>query len=283
MVTIIGTGTARIWANLSEGDNYTGDSDWYELTVEPADIEYESGDITQDENGYTINLTEDTDNPSADPLPIDIDLADLTYSRTLTAPGSSEGDATIDNKPANLFTVCLPFDPETDESAKYYTLSSVSGETLNFSEVDTPVANTPYLVAVFGSINLMESCDDLEISSLSINSTTVDGYTFNGTFTGMTNAQAAGKYILQAANKWGRVTKEKPNAYIPPFRAYVEGPANGARLLAGSIEDGTTGIQYIRTTDTDGTEQWYDMNGRHIDKPTRKGVFIHGGRKEVVR
>ena len=118
---------------------------------------------------------------------------------------------------------------------------------------------------------------------MTIKSKTVNGYTFTGTFTGMTNGQASGKYILQSGNKWSKVTANKPNAYIPPFRAYISGPANGARLLSGNIDGEATGIQYIHTTDADGTEQWYDLNGRRIDRPTKKGLYIHNGRKEAVK
>ena len=153
--------------------------------------------------------------------------------------------------------------------------------TLVFDEVTTPAANTPYLVAVTGSVNFLEDCADLNVASMEIATTTKDGYTFTGTFTGLTNAQAAGKYILQKGNKWGKVTSEKPNAFIPPFRAYVEAPAAAAPLLIGTIGN-TTGIENIRTVDQDGTERWYDLSGRRIAAPT-KGVNILNGKKYVVK
>jgi len=252
-----------------------------ELTVEEKVIDYADGTITQDENGYTVNL--DEGEGSANELPDDDDLANLTYSRTLTPPGNGSGEVQIDGEAANLYTVCLPFTPLTDGHVKYYTLSRVSGETIFFNEVTTaPVSHTPYLVAVMGSANFKERCADVEVGSIEINSTTVDGYTFTGTFTGLTNAESTGKYILQNGNRWGLVTTEKPDARIPPFRAYIES-TSGARLLIGSIDDETTGIRYIRTTDADGTEQWYDLNGHRISKPTKKGVYIHNGRKEAVK
>jgi hypothetical protein len=279
------TGKAAIIATISGSSNYATAFDSYLLVVEPRPVDYEGGTVTQDENGYTVNLTEDASNPNPNPLPGDEDLVELTYSRTLTAPGSSEGDVTIDDQPANLYTICLPFAPETGDAAKYYTLSSVSGETLNFDEVAAPVANTPYLVAVMGNVNFIESCTDQDVASMTINSSTVDGYTFNGTFAGMTNAEAQGKYILQAGNKWGKVTAENTGAFIPPFRAFIEGPASGARLLAGSIggDGNTTGIKYIHTQDSNGSEQWYDLNGRRIERPTQNGIYIHNGRKEVLK
>lgn len=30
-------------------------------------------------------------------------------------------------------------------------------------------------------------------------------------------------------------------------------------------------------------EAWYTLGGRRIDQPTRQGIYIHGGRKVVVR
>ena len=55
-------------------------------------------------------------------------------------------------------------------------------------------------------------------------------------------------------------------------------------LLSGNIgDDDVTGVQNIRTVDQDGTEHWYDLNGRSISKPIRKGLYIVNGRKEVVK
>ena len=255
------------------------------LTVEAKDIDYEDGIITQDENGYTVDIDESMS--SANPLPKEVGPDYLTYSRTLKAPGNSEGDKTIDGNAANLFTVCLPFTPETGTTVKYYTLGSVvsgaNGTSLNFEEVEAPTANTPYLVAVMGSTNFTESCNNIAVTSTEIASTTVDGYTFKGTFTGLTNAEAESKYILQHGGKWGQVPEGNANVYLPPFRAYIESGSN-ARSLDSSIGDGSTSIRYIHTTDADGTEQWYDMNGRKLDKqPTIKGVYIHNGRKEVIK
>ena len=252
------------------------------LTVTTASVSYTDGTITRDEHGYSVNLTEGGESTgSADPLPNNAILHDLTYSRTLTAPGSDKGEVQIDGEQYNLYTVCLPFAPATGENVRYYTLSGISGETVSFEEVTTtPAANTPYLVAVTGDTDFTENRTNEEVTPAPINSTSVGGYTFTGTFTGMTNAEAQGKYILQANNKWGKVTAGNSGAYIPPFRAYIEG-GSGARMLTGHFGDDTTGLQYIRTTDADGTEQWYDLQGRRIERPTQKGMYIHNGRKEV--
>ena len=276
----------------AEQGNYTVSYTVATLTITAATINYSGGTIQMDENGYDVSLAENTG--SANPLPISGTVDDLDYGRVLVAPGNGEGEMTIDNEPVNLYTVCLPFDPRTGTGVKYYTLSSVDGTTLKFTEVETaPAAFTPYLVAVSGSSNIIESCTNVTFeTSHAINSTTVDGFTFSGTLTGLSNADArtaaggSGKatYILQDNAKWGKVVNG--NVYLPPFRGYVTGPdlnTGNARALASSFGGDATGIRNIRTIDADGTEHWYDLNGRRIDKPTQKGIYILNGRKEIIR
>ncbi len=79
-----------------------------------------------------------------------------------------------------------------------------------------------------------------------------------------------------------RVVEESGSVFIPPFRAYIES-TNGARMLTGCLDDEATGIDSLRLQDVDGTEQWYDLNGRRISKPTRKGVYIHNGKVTTKR
>ena len=251
------------------------------LTVEAATIVSgdDNIDITQDENGYTVNVT------SGDTKPINLEdgsAVTLTYSRVLTAPSGGSGDATIDGQAADLYTVCLPTEPATATNVKYYTLTGASGATLTFTEEATPAANTPYLVAVLaGGGNVTESAtgQTTTLAKTTANSSSAGGYVMRGTLTGMTNAEAMGKYILQSGNRWGQVVEG--SVYIPPSRAYIEA-TSGARELVGSISDGdATGIDSIRTTDNDGTERWYDLNGHRISAPQKKGMYIHNGRKEV--
>ncbi|MBR5749796.1 MAG: hypothetical protein IKY01_13620 [Prevotella sp.] len=266
----------------TEVDADEWEEDW------PRAIAYEGGegvegDIVEVREGYLVNLKEGTG--SASELPDDAALVKLTYTRDLLAPGSESGsgDVQIGGQEANLYTVCLPFKPLTGANVKYYTLKGISGETVNFREVTTaPAANTPYLVAVTGSDAIEVSCKDVRVTSMNINSKTIDGYTFTGTFSGLSNAKAIGKYILQKNNKWSLMTTENTKARIPPFRAYIES-SSGVRLLIGSIDGETTGIRYIRTTDADGTDLWYDLNGHRITSPTKKGIYIHNDRKEALK
>ena len=48
------------------------------------------------------------------------------------------------------------------------------------------------------------------------------------------------------------------------------------------LEDGeATDIQQIRTIDADGTEHYYDMNGRLLSGKPQKGMYIHNGKKYI--
>ena len=126
----------------------------------------------------------------------------------------------------------------------------------------------------------------------STNSGSISGYEFKGTLVKIPNDQLydAQKpaYILQSDGKWHKVPQNQPLAYVGPYRAYFQAASpSAARSLNMVIDDeGTTGLQQIRTIDADGTERYYDLNGRQIangQKPTAKGLYIVNGKKYINR
>lgn len=49
------------------------------------------------------------------------------------------------------------------------------------------------------------------------------------------------------------------------------------------IVDAATGIETLSQEDATASE-WYDMGGRHLSaKPTMKGVYVHGGKKVIIK
>ena len=183
-----------------------------------------------------------------------------------------------------LYTVCLPYTPPTSNMLKYYTLTGGNESQLIFDEVREPRAYTPYLVWSTGGTSVSVESFTMDFSA-NVTSTETDGYEFLGTLHGMTNeeASAIGAYILQADGKWKRVSTEYPNAYIPPFRAYVvKKSGQSPMMLSMNIGGDTTGMP-IRTVRGD-DDKWYTLEGRQIDgMPTRKGVYLHGGKKVVIK
>ena len=222
----------------------------------------------------------------------EITVPSLDYTRDFATPGATP-DATVDGVAVDVYTLCLPYAPATGEGIKYYTLSGATTTALQFEEITgSPAADTPYLVTVSAatSVGLTTPMTDVTLKKEVDNSVTAGDFKFVGTTIGLTNAEATAKcaYILKSGNQWGPVmpaTVEHPeygNAYIPPFRAFIVA-ADSAPLLNTDFGS-TTGIQSLQLIDQDGTEHWYDLNGRKFSqKPTQKGVYIHKGRKEVVR
>ena len=223
-----------------------------------------------------------------------VTVPELTYKRNFVDPEDMDApDATIDGVDVAVYTVCMPEDPATSESMKYYTLSSATATSLQFTEVTEPKANKPYLVTVSEGmswsfledtpITLQKECDG----------PTAGGFKFVGTHLGLSNAEAVAKgaYILQDGNDWGQVqaaTAEHPeygDAYVPAFRAFIVPVGGGAPLRIGTDfeEGGATDIQSLQLIDKDGTENWYDLNGRRIERPTQNGIYIYNGKKVAVQ
>ena len=154
-----------------------------------------------------------------------------------------------------------------------------------FDEITgAPQAYTPYLVSAskttdIGTENLNQP---ITMSQTVVNSFSAGNYVMKGSLSGFTHDQSVGKYILQSSNRWGLVGSDT-HAYIPPFHAYIEATVSGARMLDSSFYDEATGIYSLRTVDRDGTERYYDLNGRRIDDPKKTGIYIRNGRKEVLK
>ena len=76
--------------------------------------------------------------------------------------------------------------------------------------------------------------------------------------------------------------------YIPEatYRRLTSGSSSGAKGVTFFFDNGeTTGITTLDSSATDALpDHWYTLDGRRLNgKPTQKGVYIHQGRKEVVR
>lgn len=220
----------------------------------------------------------------------EVTLPEITVSYHWAGPAQGEKpDAVIDSKNVYLYTTCTPWAPPTSSNTRYYTLSSGSESSLQFSEIiGDPQPFTPYLVAVFDNIN--NSIHSTGVTLSKENGCQETGnYKFIGTTIGISNEDAAANnvYILQEGNVWGKVTTENPEAFIPPFRAFiVPTSTNSKEFLANSFTnngDDPTAIRTMQLIDSDGTSHWFDLNGRPISEPNMKGVYIKNGQKVTVK
>ena len=89
--------------------------------------------------------------------------------------------------------------------------------------------------------------------------------------------------------KDGKFHPVKDNdAKIPAGRAVVHLPKNSPAILAPvlTISEGeTTSLSPVPSPSREGSSQaWYTLDGRKLDgMPSKKGIYINGGRKVVVK
>ena len=76
----------------------------------------------------------------------------------------------------------------------------------------------------------------------------------------------------------------KATGTIPASKCYLESttvnPARG--FVIGDDNDGSTAIESIEQESSE-NEEWYDLQGRRIKKPTHAGIYIVNGQKVVIK
>ena len=200
------------------------------------------------------------------------------------------------------YTVCVPYKMNVPAYARAYQLSERSGSNLIFKEVTGELEPMrPYLVKVVGNKRLRKTSTTLNtgidqtIPANGVNTygrqDDAPGYSVRGTFEGIDNktANELGAYILQSDGDWHRVLSSsdaEKKAAILPFRAYLLPSThyNGARIgMTLEDADDVDGIDTIETIDRDGTERYYDLNGRQLPGKPSRGMYIYNGKKYVSK
>ena len=215
--------------------------------------------------------------------------ADVTLTRTLATE--------------KWYSLCLPFNvdltadgPLKGVTAK--TLGSVTNDgttlTVTFGEaVTTLEAGKPYIVRLPDDAT-MDIVNPLFVGatiSKTLTDVVVSGATFKGTYAPVTLPKPDKTKLFLQDNKLYYPWTD--DATVNAFRAYivldaeVPGDASAPNIVInfdGDDNGKTTGITTTDCTDLTDSNEWYTLDGREISgKPTAKGVYIHKGRKEVVR
>ena len=209
-------------------------------------------------------------------------------------------------------TLCLPFDVTISGSvlngAVVKTLSSSGYDsetgtlTLNFTDNLTEIeAGKPYIVKWDGdgTQNIVSPIfKGVTISSTSTDVETVgsDWVDFVGTYSPTViyeDGSEKHNLYLGSSNTLYYPTQE--GFEVKAFRAYFQlkngltagepstsqqAPARAFVLNFG--DDEATGI--LTTNFTNSSDEWYTLDGRKLDgQPTAKGLYVHGGRKVIVK
>lgn len=208
-------------------------------------------------------------------------------------------------------TLILPFDAVVPNGMKVYELKKFSNKVMQFEEVNTIAANTPY---VWRSTKNVSSISSLEKTTLNHNDatteyagTTVDDWTLYGVLNSKTiSAEKPGV----TSDLWIYVGstgqfKNYDAVKVAPYRAYLKGWAynevfsDAANNINASFPERSLSIEFIDMDGTTSIEEvivdregnissaaedgaYYDLSGRRVENPTT-GIYIVNGKKVLVK
>lgn len=258
-VTIVGSGTTRITATFNATRNYHYASSYYDLTVE--DNDYLLDPIEEDKD-YKMEAKYFINDDGTEVDLSNVIINDILF--TLKNQNSPEGDG---------------FDPDLD--------CIVLNTVVAASAVNTLVEK-----------GLLPGTDEYaeEFTGLTFLMPAGEGEII------VTSQELNGVYLMV------KVGKEKPVAismpemgdYSIPYKSNAKTyvylwnggtNANGtrgkksmtdARVRRVSYKSAASDIQQVIGELTD-DDRWYSLNGLRITRPTKKGVYIHGNRKVVIK
>ena len=245
-----------------------GDTSSNVLYYLPTGSAIEGDNIVIDGVATSVSLTDG----EPDSVPKEFTATTLTNNRAIA---QSE---------TNAYTLCLPYDYTLPAGLKAYELKEKdSNGNLVFTEAASIKANEPYLVVASENISNLNAANvTMQVTPDEMENKGTTEYEFRGTLQTIGNEEAAtmGAYILQANKEWHPVKTEKPSAYILAGRAYLVPTSGGAPMFLSIIGDNSA--TNIRLVSSDGSEQYYDLQGHRLEKPV-KGVNIVNGKKVVVK
>lgn len=188
-------------------------------------------------------------------------------------------------------TLCLPYNAEIPSGVKVYTISGYTadndnrGGKLTLHQVTGVLpANTPVIVNTAASASAFNYTDK---TASSVGTNLLSGTLESKTVTPQS------VLVLGPSNETP-VTfgfyKYTGNS-VPAFFAYLDPASLGLSSLSAKnisivFEDGeqVTGIDFMNVADKKAGDNWYTIDGVRLDnKPSQSGVYIHNGKKVVVK
>ncbi len=205
-------------------------------------------------------------------------------------------------------TLCLPFDLTLSgsildgDNVELKTLGDASFSdgtlSLNFIDAEEIEAGVPYIIKWDNTGSHIDNpvFDDVTIVDASLDENAVnrnDVISFKGIFSPFVITEANNKllYLGDSNQMYYPSTAMTINA----FRAYFELQGNlvcgepsstdhGINAFVLNFGDETTSIGHLPLTIDHETAAWYDLSGRKLSgRPSTKGLYIHNGRKVVIK
>ena len=164
-----------------------------------------------------------------------------------------------------------------DDEVKLYTVTAIADATATITELGVAAAGTPLLVKNNGSQE--------KTVLLILTDATADAVTpyagFKGTAVATTVAASSATTRNFTCNGLQFVAVRN-DLDISANKCWLEvGATNNARQLKIVVGD-ATGVSVVSGLPAD-SGTWYDLSGRRVSKPAKKGVYIKNGKKVVVK
>ena len=165
----------------------------------------------------------------------------------------------------------------TPDGVTAFVVSDIEDNTVTVSSID-------YIPANVGVLLYSETSGSIQKSYLFTGSEQNYNSMLEGSLDGMTLTKEAGYILLNnefVLTSGGQLAAHR--CYLPIAKRSNKILARVMSIGWGS-QTGTTDIENINSDDKTTDDHWYTLDGRKLDKaPVRKGLYIHGRRKVIVK
>ncbi len=202
-------------------------------------------------------------------------------------------------KDGNWNTLCLPFEVNLNASncplygATAMELKESSFEngalSLTFESVTTLTAGTPYLIKMYGGGEIYNPIFPfVTITSTTPGKSETSYVDFVGCYSPVTLAANDTKSLFLGDENYLYYPSEAVT--VNSFRGYFQlkgltagSTANQIRAINLNFDDDTNSISTIHS-DSESSSSWFTLDGRRLnEKPIEKGMYIHGGKKVMIK
>lgn len=240
-----------------------------------------------------------------------VEVLNLTPVTKFNAPREVKAERVVylRDVTAEITTICLPYDAPIPAEWTVYDLARDKDGKVEFNLWGRPrlEANHPFLLKYKVTAGARSSRDaaaltataetlDFSADNATIEATEElepvigDDFKLYGTLDDMTHREGYDlkAYTLQPDGSWKMSASsaywQRDNVYLKAFNAYLLKSVYTGTSIGTSLDDTTTGISTVeaQTSATDGA--WFTLDGKRLSgKPARKGVYVRGGKKIVVK
>lgn len=268
-VTLVAPGEVNIYAEFLGDENYKGDCDFYYLTVLQRDIDPIDEDVVitmEDDDFFYTN-----DEGEKEEIKLDNTVIyDILFTLDITGdPSESDGYDETEH--------CIVLNHPMTRSEIDHILSReyVPGTDMYVDEYTGLTFKVPagrgYVIidsSTDGEYQMMVKIGDLEPIAFNHVERAKDSVLYECTVPTWVYVYNGGKVGNARVLSNHRAKKDKGHVKI--------------FSITRSSSSGT-GIEYINSEAVEETERWYDLQGNRINRPTKKGVYIMGDQKVIVR